>query len=83
MDTKKYIRNGKEIQTTERLYNMIYKNIGYKTLEDTKLEKEVLGDIEDYNELTVAELQDKAETLKLEDYKGLKKAELIDLIKGE
>lgn len=83
MEKIKYIRNGQEIEVTERLYNMLYKGIGYKTVEEVELEEEVLGDIEDYNELTVAELQDKAETLKLEDYKGLKKAELINLIKGE
>ena len=73
---------------------MVYKNIGYIRVEQAEeeqaereeqaeLEEEVLGDIEDYNELTVADLQDKAEQLGLENYKGLKKAELINLIKGE
>ena len=78
----KYIRDGKVIETTERLYNMIYKQIGYlplKEVEDTpKLELEAL---------TVKELKEQAKELGIEGYSDLKKDELVQLInnfaKGE
>lgn len=70
----KYIRNGKVIETTERLYEMVYRGIGYVPVEEK---------VEDLEELTVKELKEKAEALKLENYNGLKKDELIALIKGE
>lgn len=73
----KYIRDGKVIETTERLYEMVYKGIGYVPVE------EVEEKAEDLEELTVKELKEKAEALKLENYNGLKKDELIALIKGE
>ena len=76
----KYIRNGKVIKTTERLYNMIYRQIGYLPVEDLPVED---LEIEDLEELTVKELKEKAEALELENYNGLKKDELIALIKGE
>lgn len=70
----KYIRDGKVIETTERLYEMVYRGIGYVPVEE---------EAEDLEELTVKELKEKAEALKLENYNGLKKDELIALIKGE
>lgn len=73
----KYIRDGKVIETTERLYEMVYRGIGYVPVE------EEVEEVEDLEELTVKELKEKAEALKLENYNGLKKDELIALIKGE
>ena len=78
----KYIRNGKTIDVTERLYNMVYKQIGYKLVEEVELKDEVLDGVEVLEDLTVVELQEKAEALKLENYKGLKKADLVKAIEG-
>ena len=91
----KYIRDGKVIETTERLYEMVYRGIGYVPVEAEVIEEEVIEEVEeevieeveeevaDLEELTVKELKEKAEALKLENYNGLKKDELIALIKGE
>lgn len=78
----KYIRDGKVIETTERLYEMVYRGIGYVPVEEFE-EFEEVEKVEDLEELTVKELKEKAEALKLENYNGLKKDELIALIKGE
>lgn len=73
MDKLTIRKENKTIEVTQRLYDMIYKGHGYEIVTVDQPEEQ----LEDY---TVAELQEKAETLELEDYKGLKKAELIELI---
>lgn len=79
---KKYTDGKREIMATERAFEVIYKDQGFKEIE--KHEENVSGDEElNLEELTVKELKEKCEELGLEDYKSLKKEELVELLKGD
>lgn len=54
-----------------------------RELEEKLKTAENQEDLLNLEELTVKELKEKCEELGLEDYKGLKKDELIELLKGD
>ncbi|WP_050607259.1 Rho termination factor N-terminal domain-containing protein [Clostridium niameyense] len=78
---KKYTNGKREIIATERAFEILYKDQGFKEIEEH--EETTQGDEEiNLEDLTVKELKEKCEELRLEDYKNLKKEELIELLKG-
>lgn len=79
---KKYTNGKREIIATERAFEILYKDQGFKEIEEH--EETTQGDEEiNLEDLTVKELKEKCEELRLEDYKNLKKEELIELLKGD
>lgn len=81
---KKYTDGKREIMATERAFEVIYKDQGFEEIKLEEHEENVPGDGEiNLEELTVKELKEKCEELGLEDYKSLKKEELIELLKGD
>lgn len=68
---KTYKKDNKIITASDKAFKLIYKNQGYKLLEEK--EKPLTS-------LTVDELKSKAELLGIENYSDLKKAELLKII---
>lgn len=68
---KTYKKDNKIITASDKAFKLIYKNQGYKLVEEK--EKPLTS-------LTVDELKSKAELLGIENYSDLKKAELLKII---
>lgn len=79
---KKYTNGKREIIATERAFEILYKDQGFKEIEEHEESAPGYKEVK-LEDLTVKELKEKCEELKLEDYKSLKKEELIALIEGE
>lgn len=81
----KIVKGNKEIFANEKTYKLVYEQLGYKkaeevvkdTVEETLENKEIA--LEDN---TVEQLRQLAKDLKIENYSNLKKAELIEALKG-
>ena len=61
----------KTIEVTEKAYNVVYSQRGYKPVEDESLEDK-----------TVKELKEMADDQGIEGYSNMKKAELIEALEG-
>ncbi|MFA1821162.1 hypothetical protein ACDX78_13480 [Virgibacillus oceani] len=80
------ISNGnKTIEATDKAYRVVYKELGYKPLEEGKTapEQEETAQETDLNSFTKAELIEELEEEGIEYQTNATKAELIGLFKGD